>query len=125
MSSDKLTLGETNNIRIFSAKGISAPGVLGTSALPQIGTPIPGTTLLYVAPRLAQDEGLTGEGGGSQFPGMIGAGEPRSVHITNEHYSFYRRFQRTPSIGMAGAGQMGRNMTVPFEGTAGGFFSIP
>ncbi len=138
LSSNRLTENEVNNVRVFSAKGISAPGVLGTAPLPQIGTPIPGTVYVYVRPRLSQDEGLTGGGGGSQFPyerfRFPGGAEPggpgrmdgffaESVHITNPAYNFYRRYQRTPSIGMAAAGQTGRNMTVPWEGTKGGYFA--
>lgn len=113
-------------IRVFSAKGLGAPGVLGTSPLMQIGVPIAGTGLLYVKPRLSQDEGLGGGGGGSQFyvramwPGgggsqRVGPVPPSAVHITNPQYSFYRRYQRTPSIGMAAAGQMGRSMDVPWQ----------
>jgi hypothetical protein len=111
---------ETNNIRVFSAKGLSAPGTLGTSPLPQIGTPIPGTNLLYVAPRLSQDE--LGGAGGSQFPGGLrGRG---AVHITNPEYAFYRERRRTPSIGMGGAGQMGATMGLPFESEVP-YFAVP
>lgn len=128
---------EVNNVRVFSAKGLSASGVLGTSPLPQIGVPIPGTNLVYVRPRLSQDEGLDGGGGGSQFPYQryrfpgqlvssgpaIGARLPQAVHLTNPAYLFYRRYQRTPSIGAGAALSMGRVMSVPFESDAP-YFSI-
>lgn len=123
-------LTERNNIRVFSAKGLSAPGVLGTSPLPQIGTPIPGTNLVYIRPRLSQDE--LGGSGGSQFPygrysypgqGSAGGMDEirgrgpvlRSVHYTNPEYAYYRERRRTPSIGMAAAGSMGATMDVPFQ----------
>jgi hypothetical protein len=126
---------EINNIRVFSAKGLSAPGTLGTSPLPQIGTPIPGTNLVYVRPRLSQDE--LGGAGGSQFPYVLyrWPGDTRirdnkpgikltpSVHYTNPEYAFYRENRRTPSIGMAGAGSMGATMKVPYESEVP-YFSI-
>lgn len=112
-------------VSVFSAKGLSAPGLLGTSPLPQIGFLIPGTPFVYVRPRLSQDEGLLSGGGGSQFsyyrfPGEAAktipvAGNQDSVHITNMLYAFYRRNQRTRSIGAGGAGSMGRSMDVPFQ----------
>jgi hypothetical protein len=119
-----------SNIRIFSSKGLSAPGVLGTSPLAQIGTPIPGTNLVYVRPRLSQDE--LGGSGGSQiyrryaYPGEGNASRMddiassrsaggRVVHYTNPEYAFYRERRRTPSIGMAGAMSMGATMDVPFQ----------
>lgn len=126
------SFSERSNIRVFSAKGISAPGVLGTSPLPQIGTPIPGTNLVYIRPRLSQDE--LGGSGGSQFPygrytwpgqgsaggidGLRGVSLARAVHYTNPEYSFYRERRRTPSIGMAAAGSMGATMDVPFQNDA-------
>lgn len=112
-------------VSVFSAKGLSAPGTLGTSPLPQIGFLIPGTPFVYVRPRLSQDEGLLGGGGGSQFsyyrfPGETAKtipvhGNQDSVHITNSLYSFYRRNQRTRSIGAGAAGSVGRNMDVAFQ----------
>jgi hypothetical protein len=125
-----------SQIRVFTAKGLSAPGVLGTAPLPQIGTPIPGTFLVYVRPRLSQDE--LGASGGSQFPyvpfrypgqsaarpGGRPAALPSAVHYTNPEYAFYREKRRTPSLGMARAGQMGQTMTVPYEAQTP-FFSVP
>lgn len=129
---------ERNNIRTFSAKGLSAPGVLGTSPLPQIGTPIPGTNLVYIRPRLSQDE--LGGSGGSQFPygryaypgqgstggmdNVRGRSIARAVHYTNPEYSYYRERRRSPSIGMAAAGQMGLTMDVPWQDDVN-YFSIP
>jgi hypothetical protein len=122
------------SVRIFSSKGLAAPGTLGTFPLAQIGTPIPGTNLVYVPPRLSQDD--LGGSGGSPFVGYRDPGEegPRrseiagirmsaSVHRTNPEYAFFRQNRRTPSIGMGGAGQMGATMDVPFQSDPGGWFS--
>lgn len=128
-----------SQIRVFSSKGLAAPGVLGTAPLPQIGVPIPGTNLVYVRPRLAQDEGIGGGGGGSQFPyqryrwpGEEGFGTvtrapmmASAVHVTNPEYANYRRYRRTASIGMGGALSTGLNMDLPFQSDAPGWFSIP
>jgi hypothetical protein len=120
---------EVNNVRVFSARGLSAPGILGTSPLPQIGTPIPGTNLVYVRPRLSQDE-LGGSGGSEiyrryAYPGEGNRGRmddisrsgpsARAVHYTNPEFSMYRERRRTPSIGMGGAGQMGATMDLPYQ----------
>jgi hypothetical protein len=124
----------TSQIRIFSSRGTSAPGVLGTSPLLQIGFLIPGTPYVYVRPRLSQDEGLGGGGGGSQFSyyqfpyessrKIPVRGNQDSVHITNSLYNFYRRNERTRSIGAAGAGSVGRNMDVAFQNDVP-FFHVP
>lgn len=128
---------ERSNIRIFGAKGIAAPGVLGTSPLPQIGTPIAGTNLVYVRPRLSQDElggadgsqiyrryAYPGEGNSGSMDGIERSGpSQRVVHYTNPEYAFYRERRRTPSIGMAAAGSMGATMDVPFQNDVG-YFSI-
>jgi hypothetical protein len=122
-------VSERSNVRIFSAKGISAPGVLGTSQMPQIGTPIAGTNLVYVRPRLTQDElggaggsdiyrkyAYPGEGNSQRMDDIVGhAIGGRVVHYTNPEYAFYRERRRTPSIGMAGSGSMGATMDVPFQ----------
>lgn len=115
-------------IRVFTAKGMSAPGTLGTTPLPQIGTPIPGTALVYVRPRLSQDE-LGGSGGSPfftyAFPGgqarQVGSVNGNAIRITNPAYSRYQENRRTPSIGMARAGQTGLTMTVPYERETGWF----
>jgi hypothetical protein len=126
-----------NQIKVFSSKGLSAPGTLGTSPLPQIGTPIPGTNLVYIRPRLSQDE--LGGYDGTVFPYAYyawpgtdgryvrarGVMDRRSVTYTNPEYSFYRENQRTPSIGMAGAMSMGRTMDVPFQSDAPWFVWPP
>lgn len=110
-------------IRVFTAKGMSAPGTLGTTPLLQIGTPIPGTNLVYVRPRLSQDE-LGGSGGSPFFtfgwPGggqavRVGGINGNAIKITNPAYARYQEKRRTPSIGMARAGQTGLSMTVPYE----------
>jgi hypothetical protein len=125
-----------SQIRIFSAKGLSAPGTLGTAPLPQIGTPIPGTNLVYIRPRLSQDE--LGGFDGSPFFGFlwpwqsdgwrgdrVGIGPQfRNIVYTNPEYSYYRENRRTPSIGMAGAGQMGATMDVPWQSQVG-WFGLP
>jgi hypothetical protein len=126
---------EKNNVRVFSAKGLSAPGTLGTSPLPQIGTLIPGTPYIYVKPRLSQDD-LGGSGGSPfvdyRFPGAPaprsrvsgpGVRATPSVHRTNPAFAFYRQNIRTPSIGMGRALQMGATMDVRFQNDAG-FFSV-
>lgn len=113
----------TAGVRVFSAKGFSAPGTLGTAPLPQIGTPIAGTNLVYVRPRLNQDE-LGGTGGSPFFtyawpggrPVRVGSGgDPSAYHYTNPAFSMRRQYRRTPSIGMARAGQTGLTMAVPWE----------
>jgi hypothetical protein len=128
---------ERSNIRVFSAKGLSAPGVLGTSPMPQIGTPIPGTNLVYIAPRLSQDElggsggsriyrkyAYPGEGHTDSMDGIMRSGpSARVIHYTNPEYSFYRERRRTPSIGMAAAGSLGATMDVPFQDDIG-YFSV-
>lgn len=129
---------EGSAVKVFSAKGLSAPGVLGTAALPQIGTPIPGTPYVYVRPRLSQDEGIGGGGGGSQFPyqryrwpgDASGGGVrvdqlPHAVVLTNPAYGNYQRYRRTASIGMGGALSSGLSMDVPFQSDGLPFFSIP
>jgi hypothetical protein len=122
---------ENNNIRIFNAKGFSSPGVLGTTPLPMIGVPIPGTFLVYIRPRLNQDP--LGGSGGSQYAAARwpGGGAPPAarmsmpgkspITITNPEYSMYRERRRTPSIGMGGALSMGATMDVPFQSNAGWF----
>lgn len=111
-------------VRVFSAKGMSAPGTLGTSPLPQIGTLIPGTPYIYIKPRLSQDE-LGGSGGSPfadyRFPGAPAARSDKpgvkinsAVHYTNPEFAFFRQYRRTASIGVAGAGQTGLTMDVPY-----------
>jgi hypothetical protein len=113
-------------IRVYSAKGLSAPGTLGTSPLPQIGTLIPGTPYVYIKPRLSQDE-LGGFGGSPfadyRFPGAPPArvldGKPGTkvspaIHYTNPAFAFYRENRRTASIGVGAAGQTGLSMDVPY-----------
>jgi hypothetical protein len=129
------TQAYASQIRVFGATGASAPGTLGTAPLPQIGTPIPGTNLVYIRPRLSQDP-LGGFDGspffGYLWPGMsggyrvgIGPGVMgRNIVYTNPEYSYYRENRRTPSIGMAGAGQMGATMDVPFQSEVG-WFGLP
>lgn len=126
----------TSQIRIFSAKGIAAPGTLGTAPLPQIGVPIAGTNLLYVRPRLSQDP--LGGFDGTVFPYVPYRWpgqpedlryapyyrEPARIIYTNPAFSYYRENRRTPSIGMAGAGQMGASMDVPFQSEVG-WFGVP
>jgi hypothetical protein len=113
-------------IRVFSSKGLAAPGTLGTSPLPQIGTLIPGTPYVYIKPRLSQDE-LGGSGGSPfadyRFPGAPparvldnkpGMKVSPAVHYTNPEFAFYRENRRTASLGVAAAGQTGLTMDVPW-----------
>jgi hypothetical protein len=125
--------GQTGNVRIFSAKGISAPGLLGTSPLPQIGTLIAGTPFVYVRPRLTQDP-LGGVGGSTYVPFAFPGGgppPPRSlayvaamIKYTNPEYSMYAQDRRTASIGMAAAGSVGATMDVPYQSEVP-YFSVP
>ena len=114
-------------VQVFSAKGISAPGLLGTSPLPFIGTLIPGTPYVYVRPRLNNDP-LGGSGGspfqGYRWPGGAGGRGPEpaapgivqaKITYTNPQYSYYAQNKRTGSIGMAAAGSVGATMDVPFQ----------
>lgn len=115
-------------VKVFSAKGIAGPGVLGTSPLPQIGTLIPGTPFVYVRPRLTQDD-LGGSGGSVyvpyRFPGApvpfagVGGDATPSIIRTNPAYAYYRQNRRTPSIGMNAALSTGATMAVPY-GDRGG-----
>lgn len=117
-----------SGVRIFTSKGLSAPGLLGTSPLPQIGTLIPGTPYVYVRPRLTQDP-LGGSGGSVyvpfQFPGgpalrtapVVAA----MIKYTNPEYSMYRQNRRTASIGVAAAGSVGTTMDVSFQSDIGYF----
>lgn len=107
--------GKGGGVQIFSARGISTAYTMGSFPLSQIGFLIPGTGRVYVRPRITQTEGFSG-GGGSQ-----GATKSGSVVITNPGYANYNRFQRSRSVGMAGAGQTGRVMDVPFAKDIGHF----
>lgn len=125
------SVSEASNVRVFGAKGLSAPGVLGTAPFPQIGTLIPGTPYVYVRPRLTQDD-LGGAGGSSfipyRFPGapsaISGQAGPSVVHRTNPEWGFYKQNQRTPSSGMGAALQMGATMDVPYQSGGEPPFSV-
>lgn len=118
-------------VAVFSAKGISSSGVLGTSPLPQIGTLIPGTPYVYVRPRLTQDD-LGGTGGSVfvpyRFPGapapLLSIANTNNIVRTNKAYAFYRQNIRTPSIGMNRALQTGATMSVPYESPGEPHFSV-
>lgn len=122
-----------SGVSIFTAKGLAAPGLLGTTPLPQIGTLIPGTPYVYVRPRLSQDP-LNPAGGSTyvpfRYPGAAPA--PRGpaqvasmITVTNPQFSMYRQNQRTASIGMGGALSMGRTMDVPYQASGLPWFSVP
>lgn len=127
--------GASSQVQVFTAKGLSAPGTLGTTPLLQLGTLIPGTPYVYLRPRLSQDE--LGGFGGSGFTPYYYPGSRRgvtdnkpgvklspSVHVTNPEFSFYREKRRSPSIGMAAAGSVGLTMGVPYESDVP-YFSVP
>lgn len=125
------SVSEASNVRVFGAKGISSPGLLGTAAFPQIGTLIPGTPYVYIRPRLTQDD-LGGAGGSSyvpyRFPGspspqaaMMG---PSVVHRTNPEWGFYKERRRTGSLGMGAALSTGATMDVPFQSGGEPPFSV-
>lgn len=126
------SVSEASNVRVYGAKGIAAPGVLGTAPLPQIGTLIPGTPYVYVRPRLSQDD-LGGAGGSVfipyRFPGApsplssLSMG-PSAVTRTNPEWGFYKEKRRTPSIGMGAALQSGATMDVPFQSGGEPPFSV-
>lgn len=117
-----------SGVQIFTAKGLGAPGLLGTSALVQIGTLIPGTPYVYVRPRLTQDP-LGGSGGSVYVPWQFPGGpalrtQPvvaAMIKYTNPEYSMYRQNRRTASIGMAAAGSVGTTMDRPFQSDIGYF----
>ena len=112
----------SSGVSIFGAKGLAAPGLLGTSPLPQIGTLIPGTPYIYVRPRLSGDP-LNPAGGSPYqpyaYPGApsvrSGAVAASMITQTNPEYQMYRQNRRTASIGVAGAGSVGVTMDVPFQ----------
>jgi hypothetical protein len=109
-------------VQIFTAKGLAAPGLLGTTPLPQIGTLIPGTPYVYIRPRLSNDPlnpSVQSPFQPYRFPGGPITRTPATVSAmikyTNSEYSYYRQNRRSQSIGMAAAGSVGVTMDVPFQ----------